>query len=83
MGQHRNGARTFLELMAKACKMSRMPGFQAGLNLILGPGVASDVMSLWMPLCTFIDGLISLDNFFNQRDTANDDGAGEDAPVGI
>ena len=83
MGVHRNGARTFLVLMAKACAMSRMPGFQSGLNLILGPGVASDVMSLWTPLCTFIDGLISLDNWFNQRDTANDDGAGEDTAPGI
>jgi hypothetical protein len=83
MGLTRNGARTFLALMAKACKMSRLPGFQTGLNLILGPGVASDVMSLWNPLCTFIDGLNSLDNFFNQRDTANDDGAGEDASVGV
>lgn len=83
MGKTRNGARSFLDFMKDACKMSRMPGFQTGLNDILGPGVASDVMSLWAPLCALIDGMIALDNFFNQRDTANDDGAGEDAAVGI
>lgn len=83
MGKDRNGARTFLELMRKACKMSHMAGFQTGLNTILGPGPASDLMSYWTPLCAFIEAILALDNYFNQRDTADDDSAGEDTTPGI
>lgn len=83
MGEHRNGARTFLNLLRKACKMSHMDGFQGGLNTILGPGLASDIYSFWTPLCSAVEAIAALDNFFNQKDTADDDSAGEDTTPGI
>lgn len=82
MGVHRNGARTMLFLMARACKLSRLPGFLIGLNQILGTANAATFMGLWEPLCLFIDGLVALDNFYNQKDAADDDSTGEDATPG-
>ena len=82
MGVSRNGARTFLNVMAKACKLSRLPGFRAGLNTILGTANATELFGLWEPLCLFVDGLVALDNFYNQKDTADDDSTGEDFTPG-
>lgn len=83
MGDIRNGARTFLNLLAKACKLSKLPGFRKGMATILGDDVAASFFDLWDPTCSFVDALIGLDNWYNQRDTLNDDGPGEDAPAGI
>ena len=82
MGLKRNGARTFLDGMGKACQLSRMPGFRVGLNTILGTANATEMYTLWEPLCLFVDGLVALDNFFNQKDTADDDSTGEDFTPG-
>lgn len=78
MGTIRNGARSFLNLMAKACKVSKMAGFRSGLNAILGEPTATEFFALWDPLCSFVDVLIGLDNWYNQIDTADDDEEGED-----
>ena len=78
MGTIRNGARSFLNLMAKACKLSKLPGFRAGLNTILGEGIATDFFALWDPLCAFVDGLIGLDNWYNQIDATAEVPSGED-----
>lgn len=83
MGTLRTGARTFLNVMSKACKLTRIPGFQNGLFQILGSEQATAVLALWNPLCALIDTLIATDNWYNQIDTVNDDGTGEDAAVGI
>lgn len=80
MGLTRNGARSFLNLMAKACKMSRMPGFTLGLEAILGTAQAGQVMALWTPLCALVDSLIAADNYFNQIDFQPDHEGDEDAP---
>lgn len=82
MGLHRNGARTMLDLMARACRLSRLPGFRIGLNTILGTENATTFMGLWEPLCLFIDGLVALDNFYNQKDAADTDDTGEDFTPG-
>lgn len=78
MGVIRNGARSFLRLLDKACKLSHIPGFRAGLNTILGTTVTTNLYVVWTPLCTFIDNLVSIDNWFNQKDQVDDDAAGED-----
>lgn len=78
MGLTRNGARTFLNIMAKACKLSHLPGFRAGVNRILGSDTAGSFFVLWDPLCAFVDGLVGLDNWYNQFDRQNDDSDGED-----
>lgn len=82
MGAQRNGARLTLELIAKCCKLSRLPGFRGGIAQILGSDVATTFFSFWDPLCLYVDSLIALDNYFNKKD-ASDEGESEDGvPVG-
>lgn len=78
MGALRNGARTFLNVIAKACQLSRIPGFRTGLNGILGTTKAAELMTVWEPLCALVDTLIAADNYYNQVDRQDDDGTGED-----
>jgi hypothetical protein len=68
MGRQRNGARSFLDLVAQVCKLSRLPGFQVGLIQILGPTEANAVTSVWEPFCAVVDGLIAGDNWYNKKD---------------
>lgn len=78
MGNIRNGARTFLNIMSKACKLSHMPGFRPGLQRILGTDNYLSFFALWDPLCTFVDSLVSTDNWFNQIDFVDEAGDSED-----
>lgn len=78
MGDIRNGARTALNLMAKMCKLSRVPGFRSGVIGILGGEVAGDFFLLFDPLCTFVDLLIGADNWFNQIDYHEETSGSED-----
>jgi hypothetical protein len=78
MGVQRNGARTFLNVLHHACKLSRLPGFTPGIGRILEPGDADPLLAAWAAVCTIVDGLVAADNYFNQLDTVNDDAAGED-----
>lgn len=78
MGALRNGARTFLNVIAKACQLSRIPGFKTGLDNILGPSKADQLMVVWEPLCALVDTLIAADNYYNQVDRQDDDADGED-----
>jgi hypothetical protein len=79
MGIARNGARTFLSILAKACKLSHLPGFRAGLTGILGAEDATAFFTVWLPLCQFVDLLIGLDDWYNKKDaTSPSDTGGED-----
>lgn len=78
LGTKVNGARTLLNLLAKCCKLSRIPGFANGISNILGASTAASFMAVWEPLCAFVDTLVAADNFFNQKDRQDDDGTGED-----
>lgn len=82
MGVKVNGARTFLHALYTACRMSRIPGFQAGLSRILGTTNYNAVNAVWVPLCEVIDELVGLDIWFNQKDLVDDDSTGEDTPLG-
>ena len=83
MGLTRNGARTFLDVVAKACRLSHMPGFRAGLDHILGADAAADLYALWTPFCNMVDSLIALDSWYNKRDATSPDlSGGEDGPFG-
>lgn len=68
MGTQRNGARGALNAIAKACKLSRTPGWRVGIAGILGSTEAADFFAVWDPLCTLVDIAIGADNFFNQID---------------
>lgn len=68
MGTIRNGARSLLNLLSHACKLSHLPGFRVGLTGILGGDVVADFYVVWTPLCNFVETLIAADNWFNQID---------------
>lgn len=83
MGITRNGARTFLFFVQKACKLSHMAGFKNGLDTILGPDSSTDLYALWTPFCALLESIIALDDWFNKRDaTLPDTDGSEDAPLG-
>lgn len=79
----RTGARSFLNLLKKVCKLFRHPGFTLGLTAILGPVKADDLISSFLPVCTFIENQMSLDPGFNAIDVipefAGDEDIGEPA----
>lgn len=81
MGSIRNGARSFLNGAQQLCKFSRMPGFRAGLNTILGPEDATILFTAFEPFCVAVDALIALDNFYNQIDIIPDAEDDEDGPT--
>lgn len=78
MGSIRNGARTWLNILAKACRLSHMPGFVTGVRTILGVDNANTLYALWTPLCSFVEVLIASDNFFNQIDYNEEEAGSED-----
>jgi hypothetical protein len=79
----RTGARTFITLMVKICRLSHTKGFALGMRTILGPDSANDFLALWEPACILFESLQALDDHFNQRDATLPDADGsEDAPFG-
>lgn len=83
MGITRNGARTFLFVVQKACRLSHTPGFVNGLRTILGSGDADTLYAAWTPFCVILESLIALDDWFNRRDASlPDPEGGEDGPLG-
>lgn len=83
MGVIRNGARTFLNILERACKLSRMRGFRDGVVSILGNERAIDLFTVWDPLCMVVDTLVQLDNHFNEIDFFAESTGDEDmsAPI--
>ena len=79
MGLQRNGARTFLNILHHACKLSHLPGFVAAIGRILGPEKGAELLTVWQAVCDVIELAVASDNFYNQLDTVNDDASGEDA----
>ena len=77
MGVNRNGARTFLNLMKKACALSHLPGFRTALFTILGDSAGS-FFAVWDPCCAVVDTLVAADNWFNQKDYHADVAGNED-----
>jgi hypothetical protein len=78
MGVNRNGARSFLDVIAKACKLSHLPGFQTGILRILGPENGLQILGLWNDFCAAVEALIALDNYFNKVDTNEETPGSED-----
>jgi hypothetical protein len=78
MGEIRNGARSYLNILNRACKLSHIPGFRAGVRRILGDTSAESVFLLWDPLCLLVESLVADDTFFNQIDFQPDHVGDED-----
>lgn len=81
MGNTRNGARSVLNLIAKACKLSRLPGFRSGIDQILGSANSTLFLTAWDALCGVVDVLIGVDNYFNQIDFVEETTGSEDNPA--
>ena len=67
----RNGARTFIDLMTKVCRLSHTKGFQLGLRQILGADAADDFYALWTPACAIFESIQGLDDHFNRLDATD------------
>ena len=80
MGTIRSGARSFLNILARACRLSRIPGFRVGVQNILGTADAASLFAVWDPLCAVVDLLIGADNWYNQIDYAQETTGSEDVP---
>lgn len=78
MGVTRNGARTFLNVVHKACKLSHLAGFRQGISQILGEPTATNLLGLWDPFCAAVEALVGLDNWYNQKDYHVDTAGNED-----
>lgn len=84
MAGSRSGARTFLDVVKKACQLSHIPGFRAGLRRILGVAPADELFGFWEPFCQYVESLIALDDFFNRRDaTPGTDTAADSEDSGL
>ncbi len=78
MGITRNGARTYLTVIAYACKLSHMPGFVTGLRKILGEEAADNIYALWTPFCSLVEVLVASDNYYNKVDYVEEAEGSED-----
>lgn len=78
MGITRNGARSFLDLVLKCCKLSHLPGFRSGLAKILGTGNSAAILGAWDPFCLIVEGIVAGDDYFNRKDHIDTDSSGED-----
>jgi hypothetical protein len=74
----RDGSRSFLNAAELCCKFSRMRGFSIGLERILGEANASSLIGAFEPFCAVVDGLISADDWFNQKDHTDETSNAED-----
>lgn len=78
MGTQRNGARGTLNLIAKACKLSKTPGWRVGITTILGADGATEFFAVWEPFCAVVDLAIGADNWYNQLDYQEETVGSED-----
>lgn len=74
----RTGARTALDAIQTACRMSHLPGFRPAVLAILGDSNGLSLLNLWDPLCALVDTLVAADDWFNQKDFSPEDDGDED-----
>lgn len=74
----RTGARTMLELIQRACRLSHLPGFRPAVIAILGDSNGPSFLNLWDPLCALVDTLVAADDWFAQKDFNPEDDGDED-----
>lgn len=81
MGLQRNGARSVLNLLKKACELTHLVGFRQGVIRILGPEGATDFFSAWDVACPIIEAIVSADNYYNKIDKTAERTGDEDTEV--
>lgn len=78
MGLKVNGARSVLNLLRKACKLTHKVGFRQAIINILGPETATDFFAIWDVACPIIEAIVSADNYFNKIDKVAEHTGDED-----
>lgn len=79
MAGRRSGARTFLNVVLQACRLSHIAGFRTGLRNILGADPADELYGFWTPFCEYVESLVALDDYFNKRDATPGTDTAEDS----
>ena len=77
----RSGARTVLNLLKAACRLTHTAGFREGVTRILGPESATDFFAAWDVACPIIESIVSADNYYNKIDKAPERTGDEDVSV--
>jgi hypothetical protein len=67
----RTGARSFLDILLKACRLSHTPGFVAGMAVIAGPAFTAEFMAAWSPVCLVLEAASAADDEFNRKDATS------------
>lgn len=68
MAKKRTGARTVLDELRKACRLTHHRSFRDGITAILGAEGATDFFAVWDTTCPIIEAIVNLDNYFNKID---------------
>lgn len=71
MAKSRTGARSWSNIILKACQLSHTPGFKPGLEAILGEVGVDDIWTLWLSFCAAFEVLVAADDFFNKKDATD------------
>jgi len=80
----RTGARSFNDIIRKACRLSHIPGWAGGMEEILGEVGFADIAPLWYAFCAAFETLMSLDDHFNREDRSEPNPTGgEDEGRGV
>lgn len=81
MARTRTGARSYLELLRKVCKLFRHPGFTTGLINILGEAEGNGLIEAFLPVCAIVEVLLATDNYYNRVDTVAEFSGDEDITI--
>lgn len=68
MAKTRTGARTWLDVTRRICKLSHTAGFIIGLTNILGETDGEAIYATFQPFCVAFEALVSKDDQFNRKD---------------
>lgn len=77
----RTGARKYLDIIAIACKLFRLPFFKSGIIQILGDENGNAVIDNFTPFCELVEQLIISDNYYNKVDTVAEQPGDEDLNI--
>jgi hypothetical protein len=77
----RTGARSVLNLLKLACRLTHTTGFRTGIIRILGPESATDFFSVWDAACPIIEAIVTADNYYNKIDKTPERTGDEDVAV--
>ena len=78
MGLKITGARSVLNFLKNACRLTHHEGFRVGIINILGAERATDFFAVWDVACPVIEAIVTADNYFNKIDKRAENTGDED-----